>query len=88
MGRPITQPRPMGVGDAADVLEKTVDAFFTSLSQGEIETIKRLEGLAHIPKEIDSRLLAMCGNSMGRRLDTAETVNMRNILREKALAAS
>ena len=79
---------PDGAGNAADVLEKTVDAFFTSLSQGEIETIKRLEGLAHIPKEIDSRLLAMCGNSMGRRLDTAETVNMRNILREKALAAS
>ena len=87
-GAPDNAASPDGVGDAADVLEKTVDAFFTSLSQGEIETIKSLEGLAHIPKEIDSRLLAMCGNSMGRRLDIAETVNMRNILREKALAAS
>ena len=68
----------------ADDLDTAVSAFIAVLTPNELESIANLNPSDRIPDEIDGRLLAACGQRLGRWLERYESEYIRSQLKQQA----
>ena len=70
-------------GDTYTTLDKIVGQFVSSLNTEDIKFIAELGEAERIPRQFDSRLLALCRTGMEGDLDFVEKVQMRKLLKDK-----
>ena len=72
--------------DTSSALNPVVDEFITTLSQYELNNLAEIPPNSMLPREFDAPLLAVSRNRIGRDLDDAERIQVRNRFREQVRA--
>ena len=87
----ITTAHPIDAGisdiDALAELDKVADECVASMSQSDLSDVAELASDAMLPRDFDSRLLAVSRERIGRDLDLGERRYIRSKFKEKAGAA-
>lgn len=74
--------------DTSSTLNSVVDEFIETLSEYELNNLAEIPLNSLLPREFDAPLLAASRNRIGRDLDNAERIYVRNKFREEARAKS
>lgn len=73
--------------DALAELDKVVDECIDSMSQSDLSDVAALASNAMLPRDFDSKLLAVSRERIGRDLDSSERRYIRNKFKERSGAA-